>query len=226
MHSITPVRHNLPTFSEANPSASKPSRINSNLGKGVLRAAIITARVAVGIIASVATLGIALRSNAVRSLFCSGENIIAFEASKSNSNILNIYTIKALLKLGLRPSNNLTANAWGSGNMRLANLLIDNDRDIDAKDINSMTVLHHAASEGHADLVERLIEKGANTRAKECNGWTALHTAAKEGNDNVIEVLIEKDRGIIHIEDRMGRTAYDIADLFEQNHILELLKQP
>ncbi len=61
----------------------------------------------------------------------------------------------------------------------IAELLIDNDADVDAKNEWGGTPLHNAALGGHKEIAELLIAEGANVNAKNKNGDTPMDTTQK-----------------------------------------------
>ena len=65
----------------------------------------------------------------------------------------------------------------------IAELLIDNSADLNAKDDEGSTPLHHAVYEGHKEPVELLIAKGADVNAKDEDGDTPLVYAEGEKAD-------------------------------------------
>ena len=57
----------------------------------------------------------------------------------------------------------------------MAELLLANKAEVNAKDNGSLTPLHCAALEGHKDVVELLLANKAEVNAKDNNGATPLH---------------------------------------------------
>ena len=74
------------------------------------------------------------------------------------------------------------------GRKEVAELLIANGMDVNAKDKDRGTPLHHATWDGVAlkEVVELLIAKGANVNAKIEGGSTPLHYAAKWGHNKSV----------------------------------------
>ena len=62
----------------------------------------------------------------------------------------------------------------------MAELLIANGADVNAKDIDGWTPLRKAAFYGHREIVELLIANGADVNAKDDEGRTPLDEAAGE----------------------------------------------
>ena len=78
------------------------------------------------------------------------------------------------------------------GAREAAELLLDNDADVDAVADNEMEVrpLHSAAAGGHTQIVALLLARGADPNATQRGGWTALHAATQNGNQEMIDALI------------------------------------
>ena len=71
-------------------------------------------------------------------------------------------------------------------------LLIANDADVNAKDNDGLTPLHHAS---HKQIFELLIAAGADVNAKKPNGKTALDDALSEIGEPEIADLLRKHGG-------------------------------
>ena len=67
------------------------------------------------------------------------------------------------------------------------------DADIDAKDDDGETPLHHAAGNNALDLARLLIEKGADIEARDDSSVTPLYRAARANSLDVASLLIEHD---------------------------------
>lgn len=78
-----------------------------------------------------------------------------------------------------------------NGHKDVAELLINKDVDVHAKNKFVLTPLHYAATKGHEDLAELLIENGADVNVKSGFQDTPLHKAASQGHKDVVELLID-----------------------------------
>lgn len=80
-----------------------------------------------------------------------------------------------------------------TGQVAIANYLLDNGADIEAHDIFEYTPLHRACyyPDPDRDLILRLIDMGSSVNAKGKYGATPLHWAAYRGGPNVATLLLE-----------------------------------
>ena len=79
-----------------------------------------------------------------------------------------------------------------NGHKEIAELLIAEGAEVNAKGKPGRTPLHWAAYNNHKEPVILLIGKGADVNAIEKNGQTPLHHAAVRGNSKISELLINK----------------------------------
>ncbi len=89
-----------------------------------------------------------------------------------------------------QPGGTPLHRATAKGQLTVAQFLLANGANVDAKDQNGRTPLLSAASGGHKALVELLLANKANIKAADPGGRTALHLAAEHGFKNVAEVLL------------------------------------
>lgn len=110
--------------------------------------------------------------------------------------------VKQLLYKGANPntaSNNSFKvapihSACAISAIELAELLIKNGANVNAKQMHGVTPLHSAAYNGQTKLAKLLIDHGADIRAKTDNGQTPLHMAMEKNIQEMAELLI-KHRG-------------------------------
>jgi ankyrin repeat protein len=114
-----------------------------------------------------------------------------------------------------------------NGHKDVAELLLDNRAEVNAKNISDYTPLHFAALAGNKIIVELLLAHGADVNSKDNNGDTPLHTAAM-GNKDVVELLLAHGADV-SAKDDVGDTPLDYAIIWDNESgnkdVLELLRQ-
>lgn len=95
--------------------------------------------------------------------------------------------------------------------LQCVKLALDNDLNLNVKDVNGQTSLHIAAKYGRADIVQLFIEKhGACPDMKDNKLRTPLHYAARNGHSEVVEILL-KNKANFRILDQVGLGAIQYA---------------
>ena len=104
------------------------------------------------------------------------------------------------------------------GHLLVAEYLLANGGDVNARDSNQATPLYHAARSGHKRVVELLLAKGAKPSI---GGFLPLHAVAERGFIGVAEVLLANKADVNAVS--QGKTALHIAIQERNLPIAELL---
>ena len=113
--------------------------------------------------------------------------------------------------------NDLLIHFIESGQLEAVKSLLEQGADVNARDWNDKTPLHHAAKwEWHVDILECLISRGADVNAKDNDGWTVLHEAA-ENNPKAkpLQYLISQGADV-NAKDNEGKTPLHQAAMGRQ----------
>jgi ankyrin repeat protein len=79
------------------------------------------------------------------------------------------------------------------GNLKVAQLLLDNGADINAKKRNTgETALMEATSIDHKEIVELLLDHGADINDKDDHGDTTLFYASSQASIEIVKLLIDR----------------------------------
>jgi len=108
------------------------------------------------------------------------------------------------------------------GHKDVAQLLLDNKADIDAKSYGGWTALLNAVFGGHKDLVELLIANKADVNYKDNWGQTPLYVAAENGHTEIAALLLA-NKADVHAKDNDGLTPLHVAVSLGHKDMAELL---
>ena len=107
------------------------------------------------------------------------------------------YLLYCLIRMLYRPGTPRSTattsleKAAVKGHTNTVKSLIEQGKDINARNIRGQTPLHLAAAEGNNDTVQLLLESGAEVDAVTTNsGCTSLHYAASLGHVELCELLV------------------------------------
>ncbi len=119
--------------------------------------------------------------------------------------------------------------AAANGHKDVAEFLLENKADVNAKDVDDETPLDLAATNGYKDVVELLLANKADVNAKTksspggfIGGWTPLHSAAFKDYKDIAELLIAKGADI-NAKDNKDETPLQLAVQKGNEDILELM---
>ena len=140
-------------------------------------------------------------------------------------------TVNALLKdhpelVLSQETNGATALHWAAllGRKEVAELLLANKAEVDARDSGGETPLLWAAYKGQKDVVELLLANKASVKAKDRSGATPLHAAAQYGHTDVVELLLASNADV-NATNYAGETPLHFAATAGQANVVELLRQ-
>lgn len=91
------------------------------------------------------------------------------------------------------------------GYTETAQILLENEADIDSRNRAGESSLIIATKCGHAEFVKLLLLHNANVNFKEKSGKTALSIASNEGYINIIQLLLDNNDEKSHKEETIGR---------------------
>ena len=146
--------------------------------------------------------------------------------------VRRIEDVKEIMKLMIERGVNLDATTDGKSalqeavnrnDLEFAKLLVKYGADVNVRDSDGDTALHHAAyrhgeDEGfHGDdqfmqIVKLLIKNGANVNARNNNGETALHIAAELDDLLFATFLVEEAGADVSIANNDGNLFFTLAD--------------
>src|ERR1035437_6960804 len=109
------------------------------------------------------------------------------------------------------------------GHKDVAELLLANKADVDAKSTANVTPLHLAALNGHKDVVELLLANKASVNVEFHEGGTPLHLAVLNGHKDVVELLVANKADVNARNMYDGRGPLHEAAHADRKDIAELL---
>ncbi|MDF2964870.1 MAG: ankyrin-2-like [Rickettsiaceae bacterium] len=144
----------------------------------------------------------------------------------------NLKVIELLLENG---ANIDLPSSQGKGNVSPLILTIQKHRleplkmmlplinDINQKDDQGWTLLHHAAHQGNTEAIEYLVSQGAAIDASDLNGYTPLHIATEDNCYEAVKTLIDNDADLYCINIHDKYTPLEIALKNNNRKLVELL---
>ncbi len=106
--------------------------------------------------------------------------------------------------------------------IKLVELLLENDADINAQDTNGCALLHLATLNNNSKVVELLLDKGAEINIPDKEDNTSLHWATQGENLEIVELLLDNGAEI-EVKNKFGETPLHFAAEQNNTKIVKLL---
>ncbi|KFZ55417.1 Ankyrin repeat and EF-hand domain-containing protein 1, partial [Antrostomus carolinensis] len=113
--------------------------------------------------------------------------------------------------------------ACASGNIDVVQYLLEKGAHVNTTDNFMWTALHHACYNGHLDIAELLVKAGAAVDAPAIGNATPLMRAIEICRLDIVYFLITAGADI-QITNSNGKNALDIAKVFADSRIIDLLQ--
>jgi ankyrin repeat protein len=111
-----------------------------------------------------------------------------------------------------------------AGNRAVAELLLAEGAEVNARDNNAWTPLHWAADAGNKDVVELLLANKAEVNAKNKDGKTSLHMAVVRSSNKAVAELLLSNGAEANAKNNDGNTPLHCAvDGGNNKDMVELL---
>lgn len=120
-------------------------------------------------------------------------------------------------------------DTWDAGNKADLSLLMEK---VNKKNCNYRTkengwtplmILGGLSAKGCASAIRQVKELGGNPAITDTEGWNALHWSAFHGSMEGAQELV-KDKALLHVKDKEGKTAIEMAKQEGNNEIAKLLE--
>src|ERR1022692_1157931 len=108
------------------------------------------------------------------------------------------------------------------GHAAVAQVLLDQHAQVNARGLREETPLHMAMYEGHHDLAELLLANKADINAQSASGETPLHIAARKGHRELVELLLSHNAEV-NAHDGQGQTPLHLAAAAGHAEVVKVL---
>lgn len=113
--------------------------------------------------------------------------------------------------LGLSERDAAFFSACYDADVKAIEKALDEEQEVNVRDVNRRTALHFCAGNGLPTLCKRLLEMGADINALDVMGYTPLHMAAGYRKLDTVQVLVEAGADA-NIGSNNGELAVEIAE--------------
>ena len=108
------------------------------------------------------------------------------------------------------------------GHAAIAQVLLDQHAQVNARGLRQETPLHMAMYEGRREMAELLLANQADVNARSASGETPLHIAARKGHRELVELLLTHEADI-NARDQQDQTPLHLAAAGAHAEVVKLL---
>ncbi len=99
-----------------------------------------------------------------------------------------------------------------AGDLEVIKKVLEKGGNVNSRDMDEWTPLHHAIWAQHPEVAEFLIENGADVNAKNNEGFSPLHFAGRMGLVDIVKLLMEKGADV-NTKNKYGETPLHYASM-------------
>jgi ankyrin repeat protein len=111
--------------------------------------------------------------------------------------------------------------ALAGGHFQTADLIFDNDAELDVRNDYRRTPLMDASRTGHLEVTQWLISRGADPNVQEEFGRTALHFASLRGDVDVVRILLQHNRADPNVQYKCEFGEFDPRESVDKDKSLK-----
>ena len=145
-----------------------------------------------------------------------GDNCFAFACLNGKLEAVKVLMRHATFDVNHKNKRGTTPIIWSAQRNHpgvLNYLIVECSGNIDAKETDGWSALHHACRNNHVDCVRLLLQHGADINAKTVHSYTSLMTASYNGSCEAVMALLNHKRDALDMDasDEAQDTALIIA---------------
>jgi ankyrin repeat protein len=149
--------------------------------------------------------------------------VLGWASMRDHGHIVEVLKAHGAKGLGRGYKNRKLIDTAGTRDIELAQGLLEEGADVNARDNDGRTALMEACDAGFLDVVKLLLQKGAEVNAQDRYGWTALMEASYKGHLPVVTLLLEK-KADVNARGKAGETALALASKKSHSKVVQILK--
>lgn len=105
---------------------------------------------------------------------------------------------------------------------KVAEVLLENGADIEARNMMDMTPFLYAVIHGSKETAEMLLDRGADLMARDSRRNSALHLAVIQRGSEIFQMLLERSKGkLLELRNYNLESAIHLASCYEETEVRE-----